>query len=307
MTEERAYYWTHPALPEVDLLDAHYVRHNFGKHTHDGYVIAAITEGVESFHHRGTVETAVAGSLALVDPDTLHTGHAGHPGGWSYQVLYPSTASVAQVAAEIGAPGGTPAFRAAVAVDDELSRLVCRVHLAAGQNQGLAASTLLRLTLARAVRLHTSARGPDAPPAAAGREAARRARDLIAADLTDPPTLERLAALVGSAPFPLLRAFRAAYGLPPHAWLTQRRVNTARRLLDAGAMPAEVAAAVGFVDQAHLTRHFRRIVGVPPGAYRSGRKNVQDPVPATAPAWPDDSTAPGGLRPGPRPDLRPSR
>ena len=303
MTEERAHHWTHPALPEVDLLDAHYVRHNFGKHTHDTYVIAAITDGVESFHHRGTVETAVAGSLALVDPDTLHTGHAGHPGGWSYQVLYPSQASVAQVAAELGAPAGTPAFRAAVAVDDELSRLVCRVHRAAGQNQGLAASTLLRLTLARAVRVHTTTRGPDLPPAAAGREAARRARDLIAADLTDPPTLDRLAELVGTAPFPLLRAFRAAYGLPPHAWLTQRRVSTARLLLDAGALPADVAAAVGFVDQAHLTRHFRRIVGVPPGAYRTARRNVQDLAAGAAPAWPYDRTPPAGLGSGLRPGV----
>ncbi|MFC1414848.1 AraC family transcriptional regulator [Streptacidiphilus sp. N1-12] len=297
MSEERAYHWTHPSLPEVDLLDAHYVRHNFGKHTHDSYVIAAITHGVESFHHRGTVETAVAGSLALVDPDTLHTGHAGAPGGWTYQVLYPSVGSVTEVAAELGAPAGTPGFRSAVAVDAELSRLIGRVHRAAGQNQALAASTLLRLTLARAVRLHTSVRGPAAPPAAAGREAAGRARDLLAADLADPPTLDQLAAAVGARPFPLLRAFREAYGLPPHAWLTQYRISTARRLLDRGTMPAEAAVAVGFVDQAHLTRHFRRIVGVPPGAYRSARRNVQDLAAGPAPAWPDDSTPPARLLP----------
>jgi AraC-like DNA-binding protein len=285
MTEERAHHWTHPALPEVDLLDAHYVRHNFGRHTHETYVIAAITEGVEAFHHRGTLETVVAGGLALVDPDTPHTGHAGDPGGWSYQVLYPSAESVVQVAAELGVPGGTPGFRRAVAVDEELSRLVCRVHRAAGQNQALAASTLLRLTLARAVRLHTTARAPGAAPAPAGREAARRARDLIAADLTDPPALDRLAAAVGTGPFPLLRAFREAYGLPPHAWLTQHRVSAARRLLDSGVPPAEAAVAVGFVDQAHLSRHFRRIVGVPPGAYRSARRNVQDLTARPTPAW----------------------
>ena len=52
MTEERAHYWTHPALPAVDLLDARYVRHTFGKHTHDAYVIAAITSGVEAFRYR---------------------------------------------------------------------------------------------------------------------------------------------------------------------------------------------------------------------------------------------------------------
>ena len=74
----------------------------------------------------------------------------------------------------------------------------------------------------------------------------------------------------------LLRAFRDAYGMPPHTWLTDARVRRARLLLDAGTAPAEAAVAVGFTDQPHLNRHFARIVGVPPGAYQRERKNVQD-------------------------------
>ncbi|MYR42447.1 helix-turn-helix transcriptional regulator, partial [Streptomyces sp. SID5910] len=91
-----------------------------------------------------------------------------------------------------------------------------------------------------------------------------------------PPSLETLAAELGSSPFALLRAFRDAYGMPPHAWLTDARVRRARRMLDAGTAPAEAAVAVGFTDQPHLNRHFARIVGVPPGAYQRERKNVQD-------------------------------
>lgn len=285
MTDERAHYWAHPALPGTDLLTAHYVRHSFGRHTHDGYVIASITAGVELFHYRGALQRAGAGSLALVDPDTLHTGHAGAPEGWTYQVLYPNAGTVAEVAAQLGAGPGTPGFAAAVVVDPQLGLLVRQVHRAAEQNQVLAADTLLRLALARTVRLHTTARGVDTAPPGAGSEAARRAGELLRSDLAAPPTLDALAAAVGARPFPLLRSFRALYGLPPHAWLTQQRVNTARRLLDAGAAPADVAVRVGFVDQAHLGRHFRRIVGVPPGAYQRARRNVQDLVPETAPGW----------------------
>ncbi|RAG84722.1 AraC family transcriptional regulator [Streptacidiphilus pinicola] len=282
MGEERAHYWQHPAMPGVDLLRAHYVHHTFGKHTHDGYVLAAITDGVEAFHYRGGLEVAPAGSVALVEPDRVHTGHAGVPGGWSYQVLYPSVDHIAAVAAELGVLPGSPGFGSAVVDDDELVRLVLQTHQAAEQNQGLAAGTFLRLALARALRLHSSQRLTRTAPRA-GRDAARAARDLLAARLDEPPGLEELAATVGAGPFPLLRAFRDAYGLPPHAWLTQYRVRTARTLLDAGVTPADAAVAVGFVDQAHLTRHFRRIVGVPPGAYRRARKNVQDsggPTPA---------------------------
>jgi AraC-like DNA-binding protein len=94
--------------------------------------------------------------------------------------------------------------------------------------------------------------------------------------MADPPTLERLAGDLGTSPFALLRAFRDAYGMPPHTWLTDARVRRARLLLDAGTPPAEAAVAVGFTDQPHLNRHFARIVGVPPGAYQRERKNVQD-------------------------------
>ncbi|MCZ9340050.1 AraC family transcriptional regulator, partial [Streptomyces sp. TRM76130] len=94
--------------------------------------------------------------------------------------------------------------------------------------------------------------------------------------MADPPGLEALAVGLGTSPFALLRAFRDAYGMPPHTWLTDARVRRARRLLDAGTAPAEAAVAVGFTDQPHLNRHFTRIVGVPPGAYQRERKNVQD-------------------------------
>src|SRR5436309_3146946 len=83
--------------------------------------------------------------------------------------------------------------------------------------------------------------------------------------LAGPPTLDELAAAAGMSPFALLRAFRAETGLPPHAYLNQLRVRLARQLLDAGLPPAQVAADAGFADQPHLTRHFKRAVGVPPG------------------------------------------
>jgi AraC-like DNA-binding protein len=110
-------------------------------------------------------------------------------------------------------------------------------------------------------------------------------RDVLADRLADPPGLDELALATGMSPFALLRAFRDETGLPPHAYLNQLRVRLARRLLDSGLPPADVAARAGFADQPHLSRHFKRVVGVPPGAYQRERdaaagarrgKNVQD-------------------------------
>jgi AraC-like DNA-binding protein len=64
-----------------------------------------------------------------------------------------------------------------------------------------------------------------------------------------------------------VRAFSAVFGLPPHRYLTGRRIDRARRLLLTGQPIASVAAAVGFHDQAHFTRHFAALVGTTPGRY----------------------------------------
>lgn len=76
-------------------------------------------------------------------------------------------------------------------------------------------------------------------------------------------------------PFYLVRVFRKELGLPPHEFLTQVRVEQARRLL-AGACPvAQVALETGFVDQSHLTNRFKRIVGVTPKQFAKGQLHTR--------------------------------
>jgi len=272
---ELARHWQYAELPGVDLLRARYVRKAFVRHTHEQFVIAAIAAGVEVFHHRGADQYAGAGALALVNPDTAHTGRAGVPEGWRYGAVYPSPDVVAEIAAETTVIRGTPGFVRPVLDDPYAVELVHQVLRAAEEGNALAADTMLRVAVTRLLRLNGGVL-PQREVRTAGGRIAARARAVLEERMVEPPTLERLAGDLETSPFALLRAFREAYGMPPHTWLTDARVRWARRLLDTGAAPAEAAVAVGFTDQPHLNRHFTRIVGVPPGAYRRERKNVQD-------------------------------
>ena len=80
--------------------------------------------------------------------------------------------------------------------------------------------------------------------------------------------LDTLAAIAGTTKFRLLRRFRAEVGVTPHQFLVSVRVAHARRLLAVGTPISEVAANAGFADQSHLTRQFRRRLGLTPGRYR---------------------------------------
>ncbi|MFJ2019311.1 AraC family transcriptional regulator [Streptomyces nodosus] len=282
---ERARHWRYEELPGVDLLRARYIRKSFVRHTHEHFVIAAIADGVEVFHHGGFDQYAGPGALALVNPDTPHTGRAGVPEGWRYGAVYPSPELVSEIAAETTALRGTPGFARPVLEDPYAVGLVHEVLRATDEGNALAADTLLRVAVTRLLRLNGGPM-PQRAVRTAGARAAARARAVLEERMAEPPGLERLAAELGTSPFALLRAFRDAYGMPPHTWLTDARVRRARRLLDAGVTPAEAAVTVGFTDQPHLNRHFTRMVGVPPGAYQrerrsesarpGDRKNVQD-------------------------------
>jgi AraC-like DNA-binding protein len=100
-------------------------------------------------------------------------------------------------------------------------------------------------------------------------------QDFIAAHYNQSLSIDRLAAEAGLSPFHFIRVFRREVGLPPHAYLSQLRVRKAKALLARGERLAAAALAVGFVDQSHLNRHFKRITGFTPGHYR---RIVQDAV-----------------------------
>ena len=79
--------------------------------------------------------------------------------------------------------------------------------------------------------------------------------------------LAQLAEIAQLSPFHLLRSFRNQVALPPHAYQIQVRILRAKQMLRAGMPCIETAFAVGFADQSHFTKHFKRIVGVTPGLY----------------------------------------
>lgn len=89
-------------------------------------------------------------------------------------------------------------------------------------------------------------------------------------------TLEALAALVHLSPYHFARQFKAATGLPPYQYVLHCRVEQAKTLLMAGRHSiSEVAQAVGFASQSHLTRHIRNAFGVTPRALLPAHKHRQ--------------------------------
>lgn len=112
---------------------------------------------------------------------------------------------------------------------------------------------------------------------------AERIRNYLPEDASDTVDLETLARGTGLSRFQVVRIFKRRYGLPPHCYQLQRRLGLAQKRLREGARPAQVAIELGFVDQSHLTRHFKRLFGVTPAQYgRAARSPFAEVLPFSA-------------------------
>lgn len=227
----------------------------------ENFSVAAVYEGAFDGWYRGRVRMHVAGSLKLKEPGEVHR---------DLRVHQPFTLQGAGfvpecVAAAADAMGlrGDPHFKAHIFAPGERATQLAFAMLDAlvrDDATQIERETLVAETLSEIVCASPPSR-PRAPLAV------RRARAFLHDALADKITLDDLAAHAALDKFHLVRAFRAEIGLPPYEYLTYLRVSRARELLQRGAIVAEAAQAVGFCDESQLHRHFRRIVGLAPGAY----------------------------------------
>ena len=225
-----------------------------------------VERGAARFDLDATQQRADQGELFVLEPEAVHTGMAAVPEGWAYKVLYIEPAVVHEWAERDAAP--PRAARWVVFRDLALRGALERAHHALiSEPPGALAVEEALLQAVAALRPHlrpgSSARRRDR----AEHAAVRRARSHLRERWDEKVTLAELAAAAGLSRFELIRRFRESNGVTPHAYQTNLRIEEARRRLAAGIPAAEVAAECGFADQPHLTRVFKRAVGVTPARY----------------------------------------
>ncbi len=267
---DNARYWRTPLLPGADLLTAEYHDHEFTPHWHDAYTIPVIEAGAETYRYQGARHVAEAGSVPIINPGELHTGSRAMDEGWRYRVLYAPVAYIHALAEEIaGRAQPLPWFDADVIRDADLAVRLAHAHrLLEANDDPLGAETAMLDALSTLLVRYGRTRAHHAPLAADDQRVVTM-KEQLTDDLAAPLKLADLADAVGLSPFHAARLFNRATGLPPHAWRNQVRLQRSLAPLRAGASVADVAAASGFTDQSHFTRHFRRMFGVPPGRWQS--------------------------------------
>ncbi|HZZ12136.1 MAG TPA: AraC family transcriptional regulator [Paraburkholderia sp.] len=267
--QDSARYWRTPLLPGAELLTAEYHDHEFTPHWHDAYTIPVIVAGAECYRYLGSEYVAEAGSVPIINPGELHTGSKAVEAGWRYRVMYAPVDFIHELASEIaGRPQALPWFEPGVIRDPDLAQRLARAHclLEAGDDPLAAEAAMLDAVSTLLVRYSQTA--PPSPRVVTDDARIIAMKERLTGNLAESVTLAEVAEAAGLSAFHAARLFNQATGLPPHAWRNQVRLQRALAPLRAGVSVADVAAASGFTDQSHFTRHFRRMFGAPPGRWQ---------------------------------------
>lgn len=240
------------------------------KHVHEEYQVSLSLTDSCRHSYRGASHSAPAGGLSVLHPGEVHSSPdllvSSEPS--VFHVLYvPSEAMRLMAADRTGRTAAEPFFATPVLWDTALAGRFRQLwRCLTGPAPRLEQDSLLLLVLTQMIARHTS---PQPAPVTA-RPSARSletARDYLHAHFADDLTLGVLAEVAGLSPAHFCRAFKGEFGLPPHAYQTQVRIDRAKSLLARGGSPSDVAFDMGFYGPSHFGWHFKRLVGVSPGAY----------------------------------------
>ncbi len=260
---DKEHFYTSPELPFLELRKSTNSGRHFKPHLHHRFSIGAIDSGEVIYEVAGRQANLGPGSLALINPDTLHCCNPLGREKRTYLILYLDPAWCINVQSDLWQNQRfIPVDRISLAHDRLYHRFVTLAHDLPGHgaDDEKELTAFVRAVFLRACNPDIT--DPEPLPHI------DEIKNELTQNLTRSLPLEQLARDHGLNPYTMLRQFRMEMGVTPHAFRLNCRISQAKRLLSTGMEPAEVALECGFFDQSHLHRHFKALTTVTPGEYQ---------------------------------------
>jgi AraC-like DNA-binding protein len=283
-------FWRNANMPYVELRRVKDGRKvSYAPHSHKQWSIGAITHGISTFQYRDDLYPIKETDLVMMNPDWVHTCNPVDNQPWAYWMMYIDADWLTQLRFEAGLipencwqdihqPMISPDQVADITskqahVNNQWYSLYCELaEILISTETGLLEkqscfidyiTTLMSwLSDAAQVDLDTALTAPANLNAVA---------EFLDQSLATTPRLEELTDLAKCSEGHLIRSFRRQYGLTPHAYLLNRRIQKSRELLQQGIELADVAQQLAFSDQAHFQRTFKKLTATTPGQYQNNR------------------------------------
>lgn len=239
----------------------------YAKHTHETFSIGTITGGCSTYLNGRLRERVGPGSVVIINPEEVHACNPVGDQSWAYRMFYVDAEWLGRLALESDdrIDVSFSPFATLLSREPALYRGLNQLYIVLKSEANLLhKESVLHGFFAR---LHDTLYPAPRKLANTGLRVARAA-DYIRDNATRDLRLNDVCAAAELSTSYLIRAFKKHYGLTPHAYQLNYRIQYCRTRLRRGHRIAEVALDAGFADQAHLQREFKRLVAATPGQYR---------------------------------------
>ncbi|KOS68726.1 AraC family transcriptional regulator [Lysinibacillus contaminans] len=242
------------------------IMQKFPSHFHEYYVIGFIEEGQRSLVCKGEEYIINPGDLLLFNPYDTHSCEQIDGKTLDYRCINVTPEVMKKMVLEINGNECLPYFNKNVLYHSELVDNLRELHLKISQNESELKKEELFLYLLEEL-IQTYSDLTILPTASEHSHEVKTVCTYLEENYTKTITLNELSVLTRWSKYHLLRTFTKKMGISPNNYLETIRVNHAKKLLEQGIKPIEVTFLTGFSDQSHLTKFFKRQVGLTPKQY----------------------------------------
>ncbi|EAR60462.1 AraC family transcriptional regulator [Neptuniibacter caesariensis] len=256
-------------LDQVTLLSAQMNDFTYGKHAHEEFSIGLTMAGRQDFFANGEFHRSLPGNVMVFNPDQVHDGHSGIDDTLHYRMLYIHPAQLEPMFEAAGMKNAK-GFRVPELLinDAQLGKHVLRLAqlFDRDDHDEIQHECELYHLAVRISQLFGANNEQD--PARRIDTLLLRAKDYMLANLDKEASLELISQQANLSKYHFLRLFKAQFGITPHQYLINCRVNRARESLEKGADINDVVYECGFSDLSHLNRRFKPCFGMTPKQYQ---------------------------------------
>lgn len=268
MSSYQIHFYALPEIHDIRLVHGNNVTHRFPRHIHHSVVFGIVTRGQRAMEIRRETVIVSAGECFILNAGEPHICEMSAEYEHEYWALSVKPEVLQFIAENMpAAQEGEPYFPQPLIQDQKLFRMMQEFAVEVQYGDEPLVKESLFLDIATRCLTHHGRLSPADREDVPCQHTIRAAREYLDQHFEQHISLEKLAGIAHVSPFYLNRIFRQEVGLPPYEYLVHVRLQHAQQLLNEGKTIAETAYLTGFSDQSHLTRFFKRHVGISPGEY----------------------------------------